>query len=349
MKLTEFKIDIPEKLIAKHPLPNRDDSRMMVLHRDTQKIEHKQFRDVLDYHETGDAFVVNNTMVFPARLIGNKERTGAQIEVFLLRELNGPMKLWDVLVDPARKIRVGNKLYFGPEDSLVAEVVDNTTSRGRTIRFMFDGTTEELVKILDGFGETPIPKSFEREATPEDAERYQTLFAKKRGAVVAPSAGLHFSQEIIKRAELKGVPFAEITLHTGLAAFRAVEVEDLTKHKSDSEPYEIDEEAVRVVNTALDGKHKITAVGTTVLRALESSVSATGQLKTANGWTDRFIFPPYRFNVPTRLLTNFHLSESPLLMTTTAFAGYDFLMHAYDVAKKEGYRWFAYGDAMLIL
>lgn len=349
MKLSQFKFNLPESLIAHSPVENRDESRLMVLHRDTGKIEHKIFKDVLDYFDEKDVLILNNTKVFPARLYGNKEKTGATIEVFLLRELNKELKLWDVLVDPARKIRVGNKLYFGDNDLLVAEVVDNTTSRGRTIRFLFDGTDEEFRKNIEILGETPLPKYIKRKATAEDKARYQTIFAKHEGAVAAPTAGLHFSRELMKRFELKGVDFAEITLHVGLGTFRPVEVEDLTKHKMDSEQYIVDRETVEVVNKANEGKHRVCAVGTTSMRAIESAVSANGMLKEANGWTNKFIFPPYDFSIANSMITNFHVPESTLLMMTSAFGGYDYVRHAYEVAVKEKYRFYSYGDAMLII
>ena len=349
MKLSQFKFNLPESLIAHSPVENRDESRLMVLHRDTGEIEHKIFKDVLDYFDEKDVLILNNTKVFPARLYGNKEKTGATIEVFLLRELNKELKLWDVLVDPARKIRVGNKLYFGDNDLLVAEVVDNTTSRGRTIRFLFDGTDEEFRKNIEILGETPLPKYIKRKATPEDKFRYQTIFAKHEGAVAAPTAGLHFSRELMKRFELKGVDFAEITLHVGLGTFRPVEVEDLTKHKMDSEQFIVDQKTVDIVNHANEEKRKVCAVGTTSMRAIESAVSANGMLKEASGWTNKFIFPPYEFSIANSMITNFHIPESTLLMMTSAFGGYDYVRHAYEVAVKEKYRFYSYGDAMLII
>jgi S-adenosylmethionine:tRNA ribosyltransferase-isomerase len=321
----------------------------MVLDRKNKTIEHKSFRDIIQFFDDKDVMILNNTRVFPARMYGNKEKTGARIEVFLLRELNKQMRLWDVLVDPARKIRVGNKLYFGENDNLVAEVIDNTTSRGRTIRFLFDGTDEELKLVLNQMGETPIPRELGREVKPDDEERYQSVFAKKIGAVAAPSASLHFSRELLKRLEVKGVNFAEITLHCSLGAFKSVEVEDLTKHKSESENFEIDDMACEIVNEGILQRRKVCAVGTTVMRAIESSVSANGTLKPISGWTDKFIFPPYEFSIANSLITNFHLPESTLLMMASAFAGYDFLMHAYQEAIKEKYRFFSYGDAMLII
>ncbi|HSI75666.1 tRNA preQ1(34) S-adenosylmethionine ribosyltransferase-isomerase QueA [Lunatibacter salilacus] len=349
MKLSDFKFEVPKKLISLYPTENRDESRLMVVHRSTGLIEHKVFKDIIDYFEEGDVFVTNNTKVFPARLYGNKEKTGAKIEVFLLRELNRDLRLWDVLVDPARKIRVGNKLYFGDSD-LVAEVIDNTTSRGRTIRFLFDGTDEEFFKTIDILGETPILKDFiEREVETSDRERYQTIYAKHVGAVAAPTAGLHFTQHLLKRLEIKGVAVTPITLHIGLGTFRQVDVEDLTKHKMDSENYDISQETVDLVNKALDNKKRVVSVGTTSLKTIESSVTANGRLKESTGWTDKFIIPPYEFKIANALVTNFHLPESTLLMTTAAFGGYDLIMKAYQEGIKEKYRFFSYGDAMLIL
>ena len=349
MKLSQYKYHLPEEFIAKYPTKNRDESRLMVLHLSSENIEHRIFYEIIDYFNEDDVMVFNNTKVFPARLYGNKEKTGAEIEVFLLRELSKEQRLWDVLVDPARKIRIGNKLYFGEDDILVAEVIDNTTSRGRTLRFLFDGEYDEFKKTLYKLGETPLPKFIKREVQPEDKERYQTIFAKHEGAVAAPVAGLHFSRELLKRLEIKGIHFAEITLHVGLGNFRTVDVEDLTKHKMDSEQIMITDEAAEIVNKAKDAKKQICAVGTTVMRTLESSVSTTGYLKPFDGWTNKFIFPPYDFNVPTCIVSNFHLPLSTLLMMVSAFAGYDFLFEAYKVAIKEKYRFGTYGDAMLIL
>ena len=349
MKLSQFKFDLPDSLIAHNPAPNRDEARLMVLDKNTGAIEHKIFKDVLGYFGDKDVMILNNTKVFPARLYGNKEKTGATIEVFLLRELNKELRLWDVLVDPARKIRVGNKLYFGDNDLLVAEVVDNTTSRGRTIRFLFDGTNEEFRRNIEILGETPLPKYIKRKATAEDKERYQTIFAKNEGAVAAPTAGLHFSRELMKRLELKGVDFAEVTLHVGLGTFRAVEVEDLTKHKMDSEQFIIEQKDVNLVNNAILNKQKVCAVGTTSMRAIESAVSAGRELKAANDWTSKFIFPPYEFSIANSMITNFHTPESTLLMMVAAFGGYDHVMKAYEVAVKEKYRFYSYGDAMLII
>ena len=349
MKLSQFKYKFNNDLIAMHPAKNRDDSRLMVLNRAKKTIEHKHFRDIKEYFKDGDTMILNNTKVFPARLYGNKEKTGANIEVFLLRELNRESRLWDVLVDPARKIRIGNKLYFGDDDSLVAEVIDNTTSRGRTLRFLFDGEYSEFKKTIEALGQTPLPKYIKRKPEEEDKDRYQTVFAKHEGAVAAPTAGLHFSRELLKRLELKGVNFAEITLHVGLGTFRPVEVEDLTKHKMDSEQVIITQEACDIVNKSKDNKKKVCAVGTTVMRAIESSVATTGHLKPYDGWTSKFIFPPYDFSVANCMITNFHTPQSTLLMMVSAFAGFDFLMEAYKQAVKEKYRFFTYGDAMLIL
>ncbi|MCB0400863.1 MAG: tRNA preQ1(34) S-adenosylmethionine ribosyltransferase-isomerase QueA [Flavobacteriales bacterium] len=348
MKLSKFKFTLPQELLAERPSPEREEARLMVVHRDTGVIEHKKFKDVLDYFEDGDLMVMNDTKVFPARMYGNKEKTGARIEVFLLRELNRESLLWDVLVDPARKIRIGNKLYFG-DDDLVAEVIDNTTSRGRTLRFLFEGPYEEFKAIIEKLGETPIPKYIKRAVEPEDAERYQTVYAKHEGAVAAPTAGLHFSKHLLKKLEIKGVDFAYLTLHVGLGTFRPVEVEDLTKHKMDSEEIHIDEACADKVNKAKQNKHKICAIGTTSMRVLESSVSTDGYLKPFDGWTNKFIFPPYDFSLANCMITNFHTPESTLLMMTCAFGGYDLIMKAYKEAIKEKYRFYTYGDAMLIL
>ncbi len=349
MKLSKFKYELPTELIAQHPTYNRDESRLLVLHKDTGEIEHRVFKDMIEYFDDNDVMVFNNTKVFPARLHGNKEKTGAKIEVFLLRELNREQRLWDVLVDPARKIRIGNKLYFGDDDSLVAEVIDNTTSRGRTLRFLFDGTHEKFKETLYTLGETPLPRVINRSVEPEDAERYQTIFAKHEGAVAAPTAGMHFSRELMKRLEIKGVDFSEITLHIGLGNFRQVEVEDLTKHKMDSEEIHIEEKAADIVNKAKEKRKNVCAVGTTVMRTLESSVSTLGMLKPFSGWTNKFIFPPYDFSVANSMITNFHLPYSTLLMMVCAFGGYENVMNAYREAVKENYRFGAYGDAMLII
>jgi S-adenosylmethionine:tRNA ribosyltransferase-isomerase len=349
MKLSEFSFDLPDELIAEYPQDNRDESRLMVIHRNTGKIEHKLFKEIIHYFDDGDVMITNNTKVFPARMYGNKEKTGAKIEVFLLRELNRESLLWDVLVDPARKIRIGNKLYFGNDESLVAEVIDNTTSRGRTLRFLFDGTFEEFKAKITELGETPLPKYIKREVENSDEERYQTIYAKVEGAVAAPTAGLHFSRELLKRLELKGVNFAEITLHTGLGTFRTVEVEDLTKHKMDSEQIIISEKSAHVVNQAKLEKRKVCAIGTTSMRAIETSVSTDGLLKPFDGWTNKFIYPPYDFSIANCLVTNFHTPLSTLLMMVSAFCGHDLMMEAYHTAIKEKYRFYSYGDAMLIL
>jgi len=349
MKLSMFKFNLPKELIAEHPAKNREDARLMVVERATGKITHKKFKDIINYFDDGDVLVLNDTKVFPARMYGNKEKTGAKIEVFLLRELNAESRLWDVLVDPARKIRIGNKLYFGENDNLVAEVIDNTTSRGRTLRFLYDGSYEEFRKVLYDLGETPLPKYIKRANEPEDTERYQTVFAKNEGAVAAPTAGLHFSRELLKRLEIKGVQFAPLTLHVGLGTFRTVEVEDLTKHKMESEEALISSDACKIVNNAKAKKKKVCAVGTTVMRGIESSVSTTGELNPYVGWTNKFIFPPYEFSVANCMITNFHMPESTLLMMVSAFGGYDLINKAYKEAIKEKYRFYSYGDAMLIL
>lgn len=349
MKLSEFSFDLPEELIAEYPSENRDEARLMVVHRDTGKIEHRLFKDIINYFGEGDVMIMNNTRVFPARMYGNKEKTGAKIEVFLLRELNRESLLWDVLVDPARKIRIGNKLYFGDDDSLVAEVIDNTTSRGRTLRFLFDGPYEEFKAKITELGETPLPKYIKREVEEADEERYQTIYAKEEGAVAAPTAGLHFSRELLKRLELKGVNFAEVTLHVGLGTFRSVEVEDLTKHKMDSEQVIITEKAANIVNEAKRNKKRVCAIGTTSMRAVETSVSTDNMLKAFDGWTNKFIFPPYDFSIADSLVTNFHTPLSTLLMMISAFCGHDLMMEAYHEAIKEKYKFYSYGDAMLIL
>jgi S-adenosylmethionine:tRNA ribosyltransferase-isomerase len=351
-KLSQFNLELPEELIAKYPTDHRDESRLMVLHRDTGKIEHKVFKDIIEYFDEGDCFILNNTKVFPARLYGKKEKTGAKIEVFLLRELNNEQRLWDVLVDPARKIRVGNKLYFSDEndnDLLIAEVVDNTTSRGRTIRFLYDGTDEEFQKELHHLGNTPLPKYINRPAEEIDRERFQTIYAKELGAVAAPTAGLHFSRELLKRFEIKGIDFAELTLHIGLGTFRSIDVEDLSKHKMDAEFFKIPPSAVESVNRAKINKQRVCAVGTTSMRSIESAVSAESLLKAAEGWTNLFIYPPYEFSIADSMVSNFHLPKSSLLIMVCAFGGYDLVMEAYQEAIKEKYRFFTYGDAMLIL
>lgn len=349
MKLSEFDFDLPEELIAEYPHEHRDEAKLMVIHRKTGKIEHKLFKDIINYFVEGDTLIMNNTKVFPARLYGNKEKTGAKIEVFLLRELNRESLLWDVLVDPARKIRIGNKLYFTDDDSLVAEVIDNTTSRGRTLRFLFDGPYEDFKAKITELGETPLPKYIKRKVEPEDEERYQTIFAKNEGAVAAPTAGLHFSKELMKRLELKGVNFAELTLHTGLGTFRNVEVEDLTKHKMDSEQIIIDATCSEIVNKAKAEKKRICAVGTTSMRAIETSVSTQGELKPYSGWTNKFIYPPYEFSIADCLITNFHTPLSTLLMMISAFAGHELMVKAYKTAIEQKYKFYSYGDAMLII
>ncbi|WP_296634659.1 tRNA preQ1(34) S-adenosylmethionine ribosyltransferase-isomerase QueA [Polaribacter sp.] len=349
MKLSNFDFELPEELLAKYPAEHRDESRLMVLNRADQTIEHKTFKDVINYFDEGDVLMLNNTKVFPARMFGNKEKTGARIEVFLLRELNAENRLWDVLVDPARKIRIGNKLFFGEDDSLVAEVIDNTTSRGRTLRFLFDGSYEAFREKLLELGETPLPRSLNREVEELDTERYQTIFAKNEGAVAAPTAGLHFSKHLLKRLEIIGVDFAEMTLHVGLGTFSPVEVEDLSKHKMDSEQIEIPVNSANKINNAKIEKRRICAVGTTVMRTVESSVSSNSELNAYTGWTNKFIFPPYDFSIANTMITNFHPPKSTLMMQAAAFAGYDFLMEAYKTAVKEGYKFSTYGDAMLII
>jgi S-adenosylmethionine:tRNA ribosyltransferase-isomerase len=349
MKLSHFNFDLPPHLVAEYPAENRDESKLMVIDRAKGTIEHKLFKDLIDYFDDQDVMILNNTKVFPARLYGNKEKTGARIEVFLLRELNEEQRLWDVLVDPARKIRIGNKLYFGDDDSLVAEVIDNTTSRGRTLRFLYDGSYTEFRKKLRDLGETPLPKYIHREVEAEDEERYQTIYAKHEGAVAAPTAGLHFSKHLLKRLEIKGVNFAELTLHVGLGTFNPVEVEDLSKHKMDSEELIIDERAVSIVNKAKAEKRRICAVGTTVMRGLESSVSSQHTLNEYEGWTNKFIFPPYEFSIANCMVTNFHLPKSTLLMMISAFMGHDLMKRAYKEAVENEYRFYSYGDAMLII
>ena len=348
-KLSMFNFDLPEKLITDTPAKNRDDAKLMVLHRDSGEIEHKKVSDLIDYFDDGDVVCINNTKVFPARLYANKEKTGARIEVFLLRELNKESRLFDVLVDPARKIRIGNKLYFGEDDELIAEVIDNTTSRGRTLRFLFDGSYDEFKDTLKKLGQTPLPKYIKREPTQQDNERYQTIYAKQSGAIAAPTAGLHFSRELMKRLEIKGIDFAEVTLHVGLGTFREVEVEDLSKHKMDSEEIKITEEAANIINKGIDSRKKICAVGTTSVRTIESSTTTQNHVVPFEGWTNKFIFPPYNFKVPNCLLTNFHLPKSTLLMQISAFGGHEFVMKAYKEAVKKKYNFYTYGDAMLIL
>ena len=351
MKLSQFRYSLPKELIADRPSDQRDESRLMVLNRKNQTIEHKVFKDILEYFNDGDVFILNNTKVFPALLYGEKEKTGAKITVFLLRELNSESRLWDVLVDPARKIRIGNKLYFGDDDSLVAEVIDNTTSRGRTLRFLFDGTYDEFKQTIKKLGHTPLPEELQqlREIEPEDKERYQTIYAKHEGAVVAPTAGFHFSKELMKRMEIKGVNFANVTLHAGLGNFRSIDVEDLTKHKTDSEEMIISEKASLIINTARESKKNVCAVGTTTMKAIESSVAISGNVKPFNGWTNKFIFPPYDFSVANSMVTNFHQPLSSMMMMAAAFGGYDLVMKAYKEAIDKKYKFLTYGDAMLII
>lgn len=349
MKLSKFKFKLPDEQIAQYPAKHRDESRLMVVNRKTGAIEHRVFKDVLDYFNENDLFIFNDTKVFPARLYGNKEKTGAQIEVFLLRELNHDMRLWDVLVEPARKIRIGNKLYFGEDDSVVAEVIDNTTSRGRTLRFLFDGTHDEFKRSLFNLGETPLPRNITRPVEADDAERFQTIFAKNEGAVSAPAAGTHFSRELLKRMEIKGIESTFLTSHMSLGNFREIDVEDLTKHKMDSEQMSVPAATAEQVNKAQDQGQNICAVGVTVMRALETVVGTEGKIKPYDGWTNKFIFPPYDFTVANSMITNFHLPYSTLLMLTAAFGDYDNVMNAYDVALKEGYRFGVYGDAMLLI
>lgn len=351
MKLSQFKYFLPQELIALHPTKERDEARLMVLNRKNQTIEHKIFKDILNYFDEGDLFVTNNTKVFPSLLYGEKEKTGAKIRVSLLRELDEESRLWDVLVDPARKIRIGNKLYFGENNALVAEVIDNTTSRGRTLRFLFDDNHDAFKMKLRELGYTPIPEDIQRlrEIMPEDEEDYQTIYAKNEGAVAAPTAGFHFSRELMKRLELKGIEFAELTLHAGLGNFRDIDVEDLTKHKTDSESMTIPEECCQKINEAKDANHHIVAVGTTTMKALESSTYTNGHVKPYTGWTNKFIIPPYNFMVADAMITNFHASQSPMLMMVAAFGGYEFVMKAYKEALAEKYRFLTFGDAMLII
>jgi len=349
MKLSAFGFELPEELLSEYPAENRDESKLMVIDRAKGTIEHKMFKDIIDYFDEGDVMVLNNTKVFPARLYGNKEKTGARIEVFLLRELNEEQRLWDVLVDPARKIRIGNKLYFGEDESLVAEVIDNTTSRGRTLRFLYDGSYTDFRKKLRDLGETPLPKYIKRQVEAEDEERYQTIYAKHEGAVAAPTAGMHFSKHLLKRLEIKGVDFAEVTLHVGLGTFNPVEVEDLSKHKMDSEELIIEEKATVTINHAKTQKKRICAVGTTVMRSLETAVSSQHTLNTHQGWTNKFIFPPHEFSIANCMITNFHLPKSTLLMMISAFMGHDLMKEAYKIAIEEKYKFYSYGDAMLII
>ena len=349
MKLSQYGYEFSPEMLAKYPADNRDESRLMVLNRKDGTIEHRVFKEILDYFDEKDLFVFNDTKVFPARLYGNKEKTGAEIEIFLLRELNKELRLWDVLVDPARKIRIGNKLYFGEDDILGAEVIDNTTSRGRTLRFLFDGSYEEFKETLFRMGETPLPRWVRDKVEEEDAERYQTIFADKEGAVAAPTAGLHFSKHLLKRMEIRGVERSFVTLHAGLGNFRTVDVEDLSKHKLDSEQFFVSEEAAEQINSTKRDGHKVVAIGTTVMRTLETVVSTHGMIKPQDGWTNKFIFAPYDFTVADAMVSNLHLPESTQLMMVAAFGGYDLVMEAYKQAVDEGYRFGTYGDAMLIL
>lgn len=349
MKLSQFKFKLPEDLIAQYPAENRDESRLMVIDTRTGEISHHIFKELIDYFDDGDVIVFNDTKVFPARLFGNKEKTGACIEVFLLRELNSEHKLWDVLVEPARKIRIGNKLYFGDDDSMVAEVIDNTTSRGRTLRFLYDGPHDEFKEALYALGETPLPEYIKRKVEPSDAERYQNIFAAKEGAVMAPAAGFHFSRELMKRLEIKGVERGFLTLHSGRGNYKEIDVEDLTKHRMDSEEMYVEDNLVNLVNNAKDKGSRVCAVGTSVMRALATSVCMNGHLMTYGGWTNKFIFPPYEFTVCDAMVSNFHMPYSTMLMMVAAFGGYDLVMDAYSTAVKEKYGFGAYGDAMLIL
>ncbi len=349
MKLSQFNFPLTLEQVAKYPAKYRDESRLMVLHKDTGEIEHKIFKDIINYTEEGDLFVFNDTKVFPARLNGNKEKTGADIEVFLLRELNREQRLWDVLVDPARKIRIGNKLYFGEDDSLVAEVIDNTTSRGRTLRFLYDGSYEEFKETLFSVGNIPVPKWIRSKPEEIDLERFHTIYARNEGAVATPAAGLHFSRELFKRMEIKGVESSFITLHMGLGHFRTVDVEDLSKHKMDSEQIYISEQTANDINATKAKGNKVFAVGITVVRALETPVTTKKEVKPYDGWTNKFIFPPYEFAIPDAMVTNFHLPSSTMLMSVAAFGGFDNVMNAYNVALKEGYQFGTYGDAMLII
>lgn len=349
MKLSQFKFKLPENLIAQYPSENRDECRLMVVNAQTGEIDHKIFKEIINYFDEGDVFVFNDTKVFPARLYGNKEKTGACIEVFLLRELNESNKLWDVLVEPARKIRIGNKLYFGEDDAMVAEVIDNTTSRGRTLRFLYDGPHEEFKEALYALGEMPLPEYITRKVEELDADRYQCIYAENEGAVMAPAAGLHFSRELLKRFEIKGIERGFITLHSGRGNYKDIDVEDLTKHRMDSEEMYVDEELVEMVNNAKDNDKHVCAVGTSTMRALASAVCMNGHLMTFGGWTNKFIFPPYDFTVCDAMVSNFHLPYSTMLMMVAAFGGYDTVMKAYEEAVKDGYQFGAYGDAMLIL
>ena len=349
LKLSHFDFSLPQELLATEPIINRDDSKMMVVHKDSGKIEHRMFKDILDYFKEDDVLILNNTKVIPARLYGNKEKTGAKIEVFLMRELNKESRLWDVLVDPARKIRIGNKLYFGENDELIAEVIDNTTSRGRTLRFLHDAPYDEFKKTIEKLGQTPLPKYIKREPNADDEEKYQTVYARHKGAVAAPTAGLHFSKIILKKLEILGVHLPQLTLHIGLGTFRPVEVEDLSKHKMDSEEVFISENVAKIINDGIRTRKRICAVGTTTVRAIETPVSSFKTLKPYDGWTNKFIFPPYDFQIANSLLTNFHAPKSTVLMLVAAFAGHDLIMEAYKQAVKEKYKFLSYGDCMLIV
>ncbi|MBQ0044607.1 MAG: tRNA preQ1(34) S-adenosylmethionine ribosyltransferase-isomerase QueA [Bacteroidales bacterium] len=349
MKLSQFQFDLPQEKIATEPPRWRDECKLMILHKDTGEIEHKLFKNIIEYFGKGDTFVFNDTKVFPARLNGNKEKTGANIEVSLLRELNKEQRLWDVIVDPARKIRIGNKLYFGEDESLVAEVIDNTTSRGRTLRFLFDGSYEEFKSTLFSLGKTPVPTWVKPEPEPEDAENYQTIYAVNEGAVAAPAAGLHFSRELFNRMILKDIDKAFITLHMGIGHFRSVDVEDLSKHKMDSERLIITPETAKKINDAKHAGHQVVGVGVTVMRGLETYVTTNGDVNAYDGWTNKFIFPPYKFAVPTAIISNFHRPGSTMLMSVAAFGGFDNVMKAYQTALEQDYKFGPYGDALLIL
>lgn len=349
MKLSDFKYKLPKELLAQYPSYHRDECRMMVLHKRSGQIEHRQFKDLIEYFGKDDVFILNNTQVFPAKMYGNKEKTNAVIEVFLLRELKPEILLWDVLVDPARKIRIGNKLFFGENEELVAEVIDNTTSRGRTIKFAFEGTHEEFKETLFALGETPLPDYINRKVEPEDAERYQTIYATEEGAVVGPSAGFHFSRELLKRLQLQDCRFAYLTLHSSRVMYSEIDVDDLTKYKMGSERMIVNEECCDMVNRAIRERHKVCAVGFSTMKAIETCVSTDGFIKPYDGWTGKFIFPDYRFEVADSMITGFHLPYSQMLMMAAAFGGYDFVMEAYKVAIKEQYQFGEYGDAMLIL
>ena len=349
MKLSQFDFDLPQDRIAKNPVRWRDECKMLVLHKDTGEIEHRQFKDIIDYFGKGDRFVLNDTKVFPARLYGKKEKTGADIMVFLLRELNKEQKLWDVIVDPARKIRIGNKLYFGDDDSMVAEVIDNTTSRGRTLRFLYDGSYEEFKEALFALGETPVPEWVKEKPEPSDVEDFQTIFAANEGAVSAPAAGLHFSRELFNRMILKDIEKTFITVHMGIGHFREVDVEDLSKHRMDCERMIITEKAASEINATKRAGGKICAIGITVIRSLETYVTTNKEIRANDIWTNKFIFPPYEFSIPDAIVTNFHMPISTMLMVVAAFGGYEKVMKAYDSALENGYRFGPYGDAMLII